>query len=176
MNASGQDASPSAFNRWFCDIVVSTGVPGLQTKHPFQRFHHLCDAMQRYYSHVMSDNFLGSVSPLPPHSSQISQSIRQISHNAPFCDRNVHTCAHFCHKMVHCGIWGGALRDLSNTSKYTVVISYRLNSKWNEMLHMQNTAVRWSEYEYRKCNFKPIALVDHRKVSKVIIPKVWSKR
>ena len=30
---------------------------------------------------------------------------RQISHNAPFCNRNVHTSAHICHKMVHCGTW-----------------------------------------------------------------------
>ena len=37
--------------------------------------------------------------------SQILQCIRQIWHNAPFCNRNVHTCAHFCYKMVHCGIW-----------------------------------------------------------------------
>ena len=33
------------------------------------------------------------------------QRIRQISHNAPFCNRNVHTRAHFCYKMMHCGIW-----------------------------------------------------------------------
>ena len=25
-------------------------------------------------------------------------------HNAPFCNRNVHMCAHFCYKMVLCGI------------------------------------------------------------------------
>ena len=37
--------------------------------------------------------------------SQIPQYIRQISHNASFCNRNVHMCAHFCYKMVHCGIW-----------------------------------------------------------------------
>ena len=28
-----------------------------------------------------------------------------MSHNAPFCNRNVHICAHFCYKMLHCGIW-----------------------------------------------------------------------
>ena len=33
------------------------------------------------------------------------QCISQISHNVSFCDRNVDTCAHFCYKMVHCGIW-----------------------------------------------------------------------
>ena len=36
--------------------------------------------------------------------SQIPQCIKQISHNAPFCNRNVHTRAHFCYKMVHYGI------------------------------------------------------------------------
>ena len=36
---------------------------------------------------------------------QIPQCISWISHNAPFCNRNVHTCAHFCYKMVHCGIF-----------------------------------------------------------------------
>ena len=28
-----------------------------------------------------------------------------MSHNAPFCNRNVHMCAHFCYEMVHCGIF-----------------------------------------------------------------------
>ena len=37
--------------------------------------------------------------------SQIPQCIRQISHNARPCNRNVHTCAHFCCKMVHRGIF-----------------------------------------------------------------------
>ena len=40
-------------------------------------------------------------SPIP----QIPQCIRQISHNATFCNRNVHMWAHLCYKMVHCGIW-----------------------------------------------------------------------
>ena len=35
--------------------------------------------------------------------SQIPQCICPISHNAPFYKRNVHMCAHFSHKMVHCG-------------------------------------------------------------------------
>ena len=37
--------------------------------------------------------------------SQILWCITLISHNAPFFNRNVHMCAHFCYKMVHCGIW-----------------------------------------------------------------------
>ena len=28
-----------------------------------------------------------------------------LSHIAPFCNRNVHMCAHFCYKMVQCGIF-----------------------------------------------------------------------
>ena len=47
--------------------------------------------------------------------------IRQISHNAPLCDRNVHTCAHFCYKVVRCGIrdwhivglWDGSIRTIT---------------------------------------------------------------
>ena len=35
---------------------------------------------------------------------QIPQCTSSISHNAPFCNRNVYMCAHFCYKMVHCGI------------------------------------------------------------------------
>ena len=39
--------------------------------------------------------------------SQIQQFFRQMSHNAPFCNRNVHTYSHFCYKLEHCGIWDG---------------------------------------------------------------------
>ena len=35
-----------------------------------------------------------------------------ISHNTLFCNRNVHMCAHFCYKMVHCGILPSALWDV----------------------------------------------------------------
>ena len=36
---------------------------------------------------------------------QIPRCTNLISHNAPFCNRNVHMCAHVCYKMVHCGIF-----------------------------------------------------------------------
>ena len=36
---------------------------------------------------------------------QIPQCIIQILHNAPFSDKNVHLCAHFCYKIVHRGIF-----------------------------------------------------------------------
>ena len=34
-----------------------------------------------------------------------SNNASDIPHNAPFCNRNVHTRANFCHKMVHCEKW-----------------------------------------------------------------------
>ena len=52
-------------------------------------------------------------------SSQIPQCTSPISHNAPFCNRNVHMCAHFCYKMMHYGIMGylsNALWDLRDGS------------------------------------------------------------
>ena len=37
--------------------------------------------------------------------SHFPQCIGQISHNAAFGNNNVHICAHFYYKTVHCGIW-----------------------------------------------------------------------
>ena len=39
--------------------------------------------------------------------SQIPQCTCPLSHNTPFCNRNVHMCAHLCYKMLHCGtsVW-----------------------------------------------------------------------
>ena len=61
---------------------------------------------------------------------QIPQCIRQISHNVPFCNRNVHTCAHFCYKMVHCGIWDwcimGFVKQIFRAAKcyWSAVVCY----------------------------------------------------
>ena len=35
------------------------------------------------------------------HVAQNPRRTRLIFHNAPFCNRNVHACAHFCYKMKH---------------------------------------------------------------------------
>ena len=40
---------------------------------------------------------------------QIPRCIPRISHDAPLCNRNVHMCAHFYYKMVHCGIWDSCI-------------------------------------------------------------------
>ena len=56
--------------------------------------------------------------------SQIPQCIWQISHDAPFCNRNVHTCAHFCCKwciVVYkngtlCGLLDGSIGQIGRWS------------------------------------------------------------
>ena len=42
-----------------------------------------------------------SIRPIAP----IPQCTSPISHNALFCNRNVHLCAHFCYKFLHCGMF-----------------------------------------------------------------------
>ena len=37
--------------------------------------------------------------------------VTEISHNSPFCSRNMHMCVHFCYKIVHC-VWRN---QISNT-------------------------------------------------------------
>ena len=48
----------------------------------------------------------------------IPQYTSHISHNAPFCNRNVHICAHFCYKMVYCGnLWDGCIMHCGISEK-----------------------------------------------------------
>ena len=52
----------------------------------------------------------------PSHKSYNVSDISDIYHNAILCNKNMHTCANFRYKLVHCGIWVGALWDLCNWS------------------------------------------------------------
>ena len=74
------------------------------------------------YTHSLHGYFTGN-RPI----SQIPQCIRQTSHNAPFCNRNVHMCAHFCQKMVHCGIWDRCIMGFVRLVYRAIV---RLPSAW----------------------------------------------
>ena len=60
---------------------------------------------------------------------QIPQCTSPISHNAPFCYKNVHICAHFCYKMMHCGIFG-ALWDCAPWVYHSSLIEQHF-LKWN---------------------------------------------
>ena len=55
--------------------------------------HHHCD-----HNHYIP--FFVYIKRLIP---QIPQCTCPMSHNALFCNRNMHMCAHFCYKMMHCG-------------------------------------------------------------------------
>ena len=75
---------------WWCHMRVSSGTP-------------LDWVMMKIDLIYKSHN-----APVPyptMHQSHIPQCTSPISHNVPFCNRNVHMCAHFCYKMVHCGIF-----------------------------------------------------------------------
>ena len=51
--------------------------------------------------------------------SQIAQCTSVISHNAPFCNRNVHMCAHSCYKIVYCGIFVWCIVGFVSITKET---------------------------------------------------------
>ena len=68
--------------------------------------------------------------------SQIPKFIRQISNNVPFCYRNAHTCAYFCYKMVHRGIWNwcivGLMRLVYNCYTFRII-------RWFISIHVQRS-------------------------------------
>ena len=44
------------------------------------------------------------------------------SHNVPFCSRNVHMYAHFCYKMVHCGIFVKCIVGLARGFHWSALV------------------------------------------------------
>ena len=59
---------------------------------------------------------------------QIPQCIRQVSHNAPSCNRNVHT---FCYKMVHCGMWDWCNMGFVQQVYWSLVYQGPMNINWH---------------------------------------------
>ena len=59
------------------------------------------------------------------HISQASQCIRPLSQNAAIHNRNMHTCAHFCHNMLQCGMydWHFGIRTTDLLQLYILRIS-----------------------------------------------------
>ena len=76
------------------------------SRHTRSCYHEISRALNRlttlHISPWLASNVASIVTTLI---SQIPQRFKIISHNAPFCNRHVHRCAHFCCKLVHCGIW-----------------------------------------------------------------------
>ena len=88
----------------------------------------VCENSHREYNSLISSIIISNNHCLSFNSpiSQITQCIRQIFHNAPFCNRNVHPCAHFCYKGVHCGILGwhivSFVKVITNLSAFVIQI------------------------------------------------------
>ena len=57
--------------------------------------------------------------------SQILKYIRQISQNAPFCDRKVQTCAHFCYIMVQYRLWDRCIVGCGERIYYSEMFDLR---------------------------------------------------
>ena len=55
-----------------------------------------------------------------------------MSHNSSICNRNVHICAHFCYKTVHCGIF-------ADVTKWCIV-GYKTGAD----LHDKSVPLLWS--------------------------------
>ena len=77
--------------------------------------------------------------------SQIPQCTCPISHNAPRCNRNVHTCAHFCYNVVHCGIfdtlcdlWDGFIQVMPFSNRWHIEQEVTLVTNW-DILEWHNT-------------------------------------
>ena len=54
--------------------------------------------------------------------SQIPRRIGQISRNVSFGNRNLHTYAHFCYKMMHCGMWDWCVVEFVRQSYWHVCV------------------------------------------------------
>ena len=64
-----------------------------------------CENSNSIMTNIIGDILSTSYLVMNKSLAKIPQCVRQISHNAQFCNRNVHICAHFCYKMVHRGVF-----------------------------------------------------------------------
>ena len=64
--------------------------------HPFHDMYNIFKAIKSLY------NFDSTHKNNPAHKSHNASDKYPVMHHC--CNRHVHTCAHFCYKMVHCGI------------------------------------------------------------------------
>ena len=66
---------------------------------------------------------------------QIPQWTSPVSHSAPFCNRNVHMWAHFCCKMVHCGIFVWCIVELVRWVYCRWGLCHKTSLMWEERFH-----------------------------------------
>ena len=115
MNVTGTCAKANKI--WYQrDIIVSMTTMWIELSKGYQWWKIVKSAKGYWQRNVFNEDITGIISislkwrlhiwgPYRSISQQIPRCIGQISHNIPLCNRNVHMCAHFCYKVVHCGIW-----------------------------------------------------------------------
>ena len=86
--------------------------------------------------------------------SQIPECICTISHNATFCNRNVHTCTHYCYKMLHCGIFVWCIVGFVRW-----VYSAVRSSHWNSHRLLHSMTVPWCHQFGCATGRRPFGLV-----------------
>ena len=79
---------------------------------------------------------------------QISKYTGPISHNASFCDRNVHMCAQFCYRIAHCVIFVccivGLVRYVSNVANGGV------NTRFAVLFRETSSGISWKSLPMEK--------------------------
>ena len=101
---------------------------------------------------VFTGDLCYAVDPSP----KPNNALRQISHHTQFCSRNVHMCAHFCYKIVHCGIWDRCIAEFEQHVNWC-----KFSNKYTEMGHLRlfNVKTAWNLYIIKiwnilsKCQF-----------------------
>ena len=67
------------------------------------------------------------------------------SHNAPFCNRNVHMCAHFCCKIVHCGIFVWCIVGICGMGLLWMSFSFRRPLPFQTISGISDRKMVWHE-------------------------------
>ena len=105
-------------------------------------FRHINETMIWNMEHMQSLRIFDLFQQIPL--TNPPECIRQISHNAPFCNKNVQVCAHFRYEMVHCGTWGWGIvgakyKTMAWVSwfNYILQMSFEINfQNWNNFVLM----------------------------------------
>ena len=91
---------------WLCDLWRYLTMKCLHGYRNGPRYHVMIHQRGAHYDVCLS--LLSVHAFMNPHKAtdlpHKSLNATDISHNILFCNRNVHTCAHFCYKTVHCEI------------------------------------------------------------------------
>ena len=93
--------------------------------------------------------------------SQVPQCIRPMTHNTPFCNKNVHAC----YKMVHCRIWdwciAGFMQQVYSFIWYLFLVSESkmLSIKIMDREDLYHWKINWVLIRSEtKCTFQPFGV------------------